>query len=255
MSVPGGAAEHSYVVEVTPSDLVVRIGGSAGGIVFSARRWVTDELDAFKRDNAGEPLDCDYEHRIEAISLVGTYLGLRDEFYASCPPEAHPAEETRLLTFDLARGGGEPRRQESVVALTDLFPAEVIRTGLQGARLFQQFLSGTQPPTLEALLDEVVDRYGEGPNDCFYVPHDLLGRFAIAGTADGHAAVVIGLPGAGPCRSNLTDVRLVLDAPSDLRPALADAAAAGAGFFSGTAGGAPSITIRLQIGRGATPPE
>jgi len=250
----GSAAQQDYVVEVTPSDLLVRSGVRRTEVVYSARRWAENELHAFLGFNAGRPLNCDYEHRIEAISLVGPYLGLRDAFYASCPPEAHPAEETRLLTIDLSASRPDLRHPGMAVAATDLFPADAIRASLQNAPQLRPLLPNTSPRTLKALLSAVAGKYGTDPDDCFYVARDLLNRFAFVGSEDSHAVVALGLPGAGPCRTNLTEIRLALDAPRALQPALANAAEGRAGFLPGAGSVAPVITIRLQVGQGAMAP-
>lgn len=242
----GRAAQPDFSVTLTGSDLTV---GQTGQAVpaFSAQRWARQELSALLRASGRSAPSCDYRQRVELIALVGSLLSLRETLQADCPPEAHPTEESKLLTFDLAAASRAPSHPLKPLTLTELFPAEKVLTGLLASSTLHALLPTPAPTRLASLLHGLADQSGAGPDDCFVVPPDLLSRFALANFKDAVANVQLGLPGDGPCRTNLTPVTLSLKPSIDLARLLDNAAAGRNGFVSKDRATSPTITVRIQV--------
>ena len=83
-------------------------------------------------------------------------------------------------------------------------------------------LHGTDIPTE---LGALVNALAETPpvvdgKHCYSFPSDLLARFVLYHSEGTYVAVRLGLPGAGPCRYELTEIGLLLKMPEALKPAL-----------------------------------
>ncbi len=256
-----------YEVRWTASEIDVRRGDRR---VFSAREWANEGLTHFIAANrsAGETRapDCNYRRSIRIVSMVGSMLSLEDSSEISCRQEAHPGGMTRLITVDLSKSGSlahaggdalgqvDTAKPERAVLLTSLFPAADVLAALAAASPVRGVLRAVnaKPATLPALLSAIADARGEG-DACFIVPSDLLSAFAFD-RMDGQRVIVrLGLPGDGPCRTNLTTSDLSFAIPAALAPALQNAASGAAGFLEarGEQIAAGRVTvITLHSGRG-----
>jgi hypothetical protein len=200
---PWSCSRAGFHVEWSGTDIVAGRDG-APGPGFSARAFATADYTAVKQDAADlQPASVGVSHEFRVLSLAGPLLGLRDEQDVNVVPSAHPGGETALRTIDL--------RSSQLVALTDLFQPNDIRSGLLADPFLKPALDDA-PPTPEAIVAELGNNVNRIPGACASAPDDLLARFAIVGGDSTGFLVRIGLPGAGPCRYNLTQVGLHLPA-------------------------------------------
>ena len=165
--------------------------------------------------------ECVREIKVTPVAWIAPLLGLREAIYQTCPREAHPGGETRLttLTIDLERHSQGPPRP---VVLTELFDANVVYRALRADPFVVKAFGGGEIPTDLAAL---VKALAETPpvmdgKHCYSFPEDLLARFVLHHSEGTHVAVRLGLPGAGPCRYELTELGLLLPMPDALKPAL-----------------------------------
>jgi hypothetical protein len=204
--------------------------------VFSAREFAQQGLRQFvalaQDPESKQVPDCAYERRFRLLAVVGSLLSFSDQYYASCPREAHPGGETRFTTIDLTKRGrvsysgpnafGEvrPGQAGKAVQLTDIFSEEDIYNRLKAdpkiARLLAQDDPHTNPKRLSDLLNALTGKIGSSP-DCFSVPSDLLTRFAFRHLDATGTTIELGLPGAGPCRDDLTTILLKLPTSPKIR--------------------------------------
>ncbi len=252
------------------NDITVRRSGRR---VFSARDWAGAELAHFVAANAtdekGRPPDCTYRQAVRIVSLVGAMMSLEDSVTITCRREAHPAGLTRLITVDLSAAGPladagrdaigrvDPRRPGRAMLLTGIFPAADVMSALAGTTPLRDVLrrKGIRPRTLPEFVGTVTDASGEG-DACFVVPPDLLASFAFDRIEGDRVVVRLGLPGDGPCRSNLTTADLTFALPASLAPAVRRAGTGEAGFLAdrGRRIAAGRVTtIDLRSGRGGGP--
>lgn len=165
--------------------------------------------------------ECVREIKATPVAWIAPLLGLREEILQSCPREAHPGGETRLTTLalDLDRHSQGPPRP---LVLTDLFEPAVVYEALRHDDLVVKALHGSDiPAELGALVKALADTppVVDGKH-CYSFPSDLLARFVLHHSEGTHVAVRVGLPGAGPCRYELTELGLLLRMPEALKPAL-----------------------------------
>ena len=96
-----------------------------------------------------------------------------------------------------------------MLALSDLFAEAAIRTALLAAPAVRR-LAPRPVNRLPDLLRQMDRGAARVPELCVSVPADSLTRFAlVAADAEG-VAVRLGLPGAGPCREQMTELMLRL---------------------------------------------
>lgn len=256
-----------YSIDWTTADLVAR---RAGKPVFSAREWAKAGLTHFVKVNragGAPPGDCDYRRTIRLLAVVGSRLSLADQAEFTCRREAHPGGITRLLTVDLAEtgplaeagrdaiGAVDPAHPGRAVLLTALFPEPEILSALARTPALHAALADQKamPATLPDLVGAVANASGTG-DACYTVPPDLLASFAFGRLAGGHVLVELGLPGDGPCRSNLTVSELSFTIPPALAAPLQQADRREAGFLASAGrdwAESPATTIVLHTGRGA----
>lgn len=218
-----------YAITWNASDLVARKGAV---VVFSARAFakagLAHYIEVGKDPDTGKMPNCSYERRFRLLAVVGPRISFSDQYYASCPKEAHPSGETRFVTLDLNRpgtvayagsdefGNFAPDHLGKVLQLTDLFSDRDIYSALVGADVIRRVLDDTKskPTDLQSLLTIIAGQSGRQPN-CFLVPDNLLTHFALRRIGSDGIGVQIGIPGDGPCRDELTPVPLLfaLSAP------------------------------------------
>jgi hypothetical protein len=175
---------------------------------------------SFRRERAAAgdaDAGCMREIKVTPVAWLMPLLSLREELYQSCPRAAHPGGETRLTTLavDLNEHSlGSPRP----VVLTELYDAAVVSEALRRDPLVEKALQGKDVP---AELGALVRALAETPpvldgKHCYSFPEDLLSRFAFHHREGSNVAVRLGLPGAGPCRYELTELGLLLPIPAIL---------------------------------------
>lgn len=198
-----------------------RSTNGAGEPAFSARAFAVSGFAIARHElESGDVDSVTMERKLSVVSLVGPLLALRDEAYVNYSGTAHPGGETRFWTIDLRRTGAlnlSPDDPFSVIGdasgrlidLRGLFAAADIRSGL-AADAFVRRAAPHPSDTLDDLLRDFGDGAGSVQGACFSVPADLLSSFAITGVERSEVTVRIGLPGAGPCRYELTQLGLRL---------------------------------------------
>lgn len=219
-------------------------------------RWTTQDLTAALADplpnasfslagelrrsfeaKAVEPSNpCVTESKVVVLSVVGSIVSYLETRTSHCEREAHPSGETRITSLDLA-GLGAPEAsggRAKPIKLTDLFSEGSVFAALRKDSVVREALERTDdaPTTLGALVralsssPPVLD-----DKRCYAFPDDLLARFAFHHLEQNMVAVRIGIPGAAPCRENLTMLGILLPVPSSLADALNAAASKGQGFL------------------------
>lgn len=252
--------------ELNQADRTIWAGRSGG----YALRWSTTEIKATSMNTptdvrfsakaiAGKAFDeykaimtsieepstpqCTYERTFTLLSVVGSIITLRDNYYSSCSGEAHPAGETRLLALDLAKTGGVSYDEEmhidinhpgQVIKLTDLFPeADIVQALLADPFVRKNMLDAqvkSPPKTLAEFLNSLAITNSE--EVCLTIDDDWLTRFSFHHIESGRVAIRLGFSGSGPCRERLTEIGLLLPIPPSLKPALALAASNREGFLA-----------------------
>ena len=191
---------------------------------FSYESWAewSFRQEVAKWDDVDAGTACRRDIKVTPVSWLLPLLALREATYQSCGSEAHPGGETRYTTLwiDLNEHSlGSPRP----VVLTELYEAAVIARALSGDALVQKALKGREVP---AELGELVRALAETPpvveeRHCYAFPEDLLARFVIHHQEGEKVAVRLGLPGAGPCRYQVTELGLLLPKPKLLEETFA----------------------------------
>jgi len=187
-------------------------------------------------ENAPPSVPCVTSNRVSLLSVVGTIVSARVTTMTTCEREAHPAGETRVLSLDLAAfaAAGAKSPAAKVVKLTDYFPSSAVFESLRKDSVVREALesSGVRPTTLPQLLEALA---ASAPvmddKRCYAFPDDLLSRFAFHHREGNQVAVRLGLPGAGPCRENLTQIGLLLPVSPALARAITAAASREEGFL------------------------
>ncbi len=255
---------NGYNISWTSTDLLANKGPVR---VFSAREFAKQGLAHFIAVNKedGKMPACSYERHFRLLAVVGNLVSFSDGSYASCKKEAHPGGETRFTTIDLARaepipysghdafGQINPRHPGKSLRLSDLFPEEEIYTKLKAdpgiARVLSQDGANLTPKNLAELLQDLSGKLGENP-DCFSVPDDLLTRFAFRRIRPAAVTIELGLPGAGPCRDDITPVLLEFPMSESLKTRLGAAGTVSAPFIKDAdwQEGKDETVIRLRTG-------
>jgi hypothetical protein len=160
---------------------------------------------------------CTRETDVAVLSIVGSLLSYRETRETSCAAEAHPGGETIYATLNVAVA-----RERSSMVLDALFPQAAIATALRADKVVQGSLGTAKVGT--GLADLVKTLADSSPvataSACYEFPQDLLARFAFHHVSDGRVAIRIGLPGAGTCRTQLTQLGIMLPVPQPLAVAL-----------------------------------
>jgi hypothetical protein len=238
-----------YCIDWTTTDITAaKAGTSSGALALSS-----ELRSAFNRDEAelrsdratsispqaapAESDACTREVNTTLLSVVGPVLSIRNTEMTTCRAEAHPAGETRIIAVDLAKAApqGASGAELNPVPLTDYVPANAILSALRKDSLVQKVLkaTGSSPATLDQLVDDLASAppvLEDGR--CYSFPDDLLTRFTFHSIKNDQVAVRIGLPGAGPCRENLTMIGIQVPAPRHLMSALRLAASRKEGFLN-----------------------
>jgi hypothetical protein len=191
----------------------------------AAERQLSDDADAPPEQSVG------VTRKISVVSLVGRYLGLKDESVVVSSAAARPGGQTRYWTIDLASArppGFDPEtpfqadmtNAGAVAAATSLFVEADLLAGLKRDRLLKRAIP-RDTATLAGALTALAAAPPPG-DQCYAIPPDLLTRFVLLAVKDGRAAIRIGLPGAESCHDRLTPIGLSLplqpEAAEALRP-------------------------------------
>lgn len=218
-------AHHRSPVTLAVSETDIKLPFGYGGMrTFSYESWAEwsfrHEMAAAGATEDKGP-ECVREIKVTPVAWITPLLGLREAIYQTCPEEAHPGGETRFTTLaiDIARHAQGPPRP---VVLTEIFEAAVVYEALRHDDLVVKALHGSDIPTELAALVKALSETSpvvEGKR-CYSFPEDLLARFVLHHSEGTHVAVRLGLPGAGPCRYELTELGLLLPMPDALKPAL-----------------------------------
>ncbi|HEX8651106.1 MAG TPA: hypothetical protein VF708_09710 [Pyrinomonadaceae bacterium] len=236
-----------YTLRWSTTEIKASAAKTPTDILFSARAIAKKDFDEFNAVMTGtddpSPPDCTYERTFTLLSVVGSLVSLRDNYYSSCTGEAHPAGETRLLTLDLAKPGQVDYDEEmdtdinnpgKVIKLTDLFPeTDIVQALLADPFVRKNMLNPeikSTPKTLEEFLNSIAMTNSE--EVCLTIDNDWLTRFAFHHIENGKIAVRLGFSGLGPCRERLTEIGLLLPIPTSLKSPLALAASAKEGFLA-----------------------
>jgi hypothetical protein len=206
-----------------------------GAPVFSASAFAAAGFAAARRaidDSGSRPKTSTFTvtRTFRIVSLAGPYLALEDESVTDLTGSAHPGGETRFWTVDLSRDAAPkfdsddpfaaaPGDAGSLVLAPQLFEEAEFLAALKhdsvvGAAIPSE--TGTLAEGLQALAGSDADFGGR----CVEIPADLTSRFALIGLEAGRALVRIGLPGAGPCRYNLTQLGLKVKLRADAATAV-----------------------------------
>jgi hypothetical protein len=187
------------------------------------------DMQALRADNAMRGvLPCTRETTASVLSIVGSLLSYRTTRETTCAREAHPEGETRFATINLA-----DERENASVVLDALFPQAAVASALREDKLVKSNLPADRAHGSLADLTAALATVGGvvTPSDCFEFPEDLTARFAFHHVDGGRVAVRFGVPGAGPCRTRLTQLGVMLAIPQSLAGPLALAATAQEGLL------------------------
>lgn len=258
-----------YALRWSTAEISAHSSRTSTDVRFSAKAIARKDFADYKSSmmSVEEPdtPHCIYERTFTLLSVIGSLVSVRDNYYSSCTGEAHPAGETRLLAFDLAKPGAVAYDEEmntnlanpgKVIKLTDLFPeADIVQALLADPFVKKNMLNPeikSPPKTLEEFLNSLAMTNSE--EVCLTIDDDWLTRFAFHHIENGKVAVRLGFSGLGPCREKLTELALLLPIPPSLKTPLALAASTKEGFLmtdlKKIAGGKVTKIV-FQIGKGA----
>jgi hypothetical protein len=241
---------RGVTLDVLPTDVTLTQAGEQRPF-FSLRAFEAERLrreldgDGAKGDlrDSDSMKGCVRTIEVVPLAFTGDLLSLRETSETICPREAHPAGEARFATFAITRASESKRKPgdtgapmtTALVPLTEWVPAAALFTSLRRNALVRAALaSASSPPTT---LAELVAAAAESPpvvvekKSCHAFPEDLLERFAPSHVEGGKLAVRLALPGAAVCRTQLTELGIVVPLPRPLRAALTEASAGRAGFL------------------------
>jgi len=223
-----------FTIQWSATDINARQAG--GALVFSAKSLAQSGFKEFRDINTdsttGQADKCVYQRNFTLLSVVGSIISFRDNYYSSCEGEAHPAGETRYTAIDLAKPGAVSYKDEmefdlsdpgKAVKLTDIFDETDIFNALRNDSLVKEAFADS--PSQPRSLNELVESFGGNVSDkhCYSVDRDMLTRFAFHHLEKGKVAVRLGFSGAGPCREYLTEIGILLPIPPSHKTALAQA--------------------------------
>jgi hypothetical protein len=237
-----------YALRWSTAEIKATAAKSPTDIRFSAKAIAQRAFDEFKDIETGmeEPATphCRYERNLTLLSVVGSLISVRDNYYSSCAGEAHPAGETRLLAVDLSKSGAVLYNAEmdtdinnpgKVVKLTDLFSeADIVRALLSDPFVQKNMLDPEKKQSPPKNLEEFLNSLGLSISEeaCLTIDDDWLTRFAFHHIENGKVAVRLGFSGLGPCRERLTEIGLLLPIPPALKTPLALADSNREGFLT-----------------------
>lgn len=179
-----------------------------------------------------EVRDCEDETKVQLVSFAPPLLGLRESRMFNCvgkdgaPSSAHPAGGSQLVTYAVRDG--------AVVAaqVGDWFDNGALRDALLKDPLVRARLAGEKPASLDDLVAFLAHKEAPiDPKHCFEFSEDLLGQFVVHHLEGAQVALRLGLPGAAPCRFNLTQLGVALPVPAPLEASLRKASAGQEGAF------------------------
>ena len=216
----------------TTEDLVVQTGGKTLRLL---RPRAEKEWQAFRQENATEipKSGATFEKAEVPLSVVGPYVSFEETDYANAGG-AHPSVERRFVTWRVTASGAQP------VSLLDLFPEPAVLKALLADEVVQAGLKAAGAPEPKSLADLVQALQGQElhapKEECTYeFTPDLASRFAFHHVEGKQVAVRLSLPPlAGACRTQLTQLGLLLPIPPALAAPLQQAAARKAGFLMKT---------------------
>jgi hypothetical protein len=219
-----------YRVRLTRDDIVVSRGTRTVLSIRDALDTIPDRAVAVDvGDTAGS--NCEEDHAVRILSLVGSILSLEDDFDYNCDGAAHPGRYNRFVAIDLARterdgvravDGGMVLGRE--ISLEEIFPEQELLEALLADAVVRKQLEGSQqtPATLAELVEQV-----QGSRLCAYAfEPDMLRRFSFHHVEGDKVAVRIALShGCEAERGRITQIGLLLRIPEALRSELAAASA------------------------------
>jgi len=193
--------------------------------------------------------DCTYERNIKLLSVLGTLVSFEDGYFDYCGG-AHPSEDTRFTTVDLAGVGdisyvrqrdtpmmnvdlGNPGR---IVKLTDYFSHQEILHAILADPVMKTAISDLRLPKAPRKLDDLPTLFASSSyelgNSGFELRPDFLTRFAFHHVEGNKVAVRLGLPPHyGANRTQHMQIGLLLPIPESLRQPVALAAPRREGFL------------------------
>jgi hypothetical protein len=219
-------------IQWTTRDLSAR-SDAGQGETWSLASDLRKEYEKASSDSEGSG-PCRGEEKITLLSVVGTFVSFERATYTECAHAAHPGGETRYATLDLKEVASH-RALARPVELGDLFPPQAVFEALSKDGVVRKALAapghgkGTAPKTLPELAKRLSLSVLDEP--CATFPLDLMNRFAFHHLDARRVAVRVGVPGAGPCREQLTQLGLLLDAPPSVALDMVEGADQRAGFL------------------------
>ena len=224
-------ASGGYRVHWTSANITAGAIRGMPGSGFSVRRFAAASFALLRQEmRVMHAPGVSMRRRFTVVSLIGPLLGLRDEASYSYARAAHPGGETRYWTIDLRRHGALALSRYDPFAIDPSVPDVAERPELALDRLAsppppQGGVSGRRDRGWRGFLDKAEQHARNRTDACLWNPPDSLYRFAITGADRGSVAIVIGFPGEGDCRDNLTEISLRLPRGA-LRPAFRSALSA-----------------------------
>lgn len=217
--------DHDITASAADGKPVFRASDFAQGSEAAAERQLGDGPDAPPEQTIG------VTRKIGVVSLIGRYLGIRDESVVVSSAAALPGGQTRYWTIDLAAArapGFDPEtpfqadmaNAGALVTATSLVAEADLLAGLKRDRLSKRAIAHDTATLAGALA--ALAAAPPPADECYAIPPDLLTRFVVTAVKDGKAAIRIGLPGAESCRYRLTPISLSLPllAAAETLPAL-----------------------------------
>jgi hypothetical protein len=214
-----------------------------------AQKGFEDFAKAYTAGNTALIADCQYDRNFTVVSIVGTVISIEDQYSDYCGG-AHPSQETRFTTVDLAKTGEvsyatgkdtpmmdvDISRRGRIAVLTDYFSQEVILRALLDDKVVHKAISDMNvaetPRDLTALSLLFVKNYYELGNTGFELRPDFLTRFAFHHVEGREVAVRLGLPAHyGANRSQHMEIGLLLPITEALRQPLGLAAVRAQGYL------------------------
>ncbi|MES1166309.1 MAG: hypothetical protein ABUR63_11150, partial [Verrucomicrobiota bacterium] len=186
---------RGVVLAVDDADVTLTRKGD-GRPFFSYRAF---EAERFQRDLAllrdggapDETKGCVRRIKVMPIAWAGVLLSVRQSSQTSCPREAHPADESRFVTFAVSAGGGQKNEDADAlkaeapaavtpVSLTEWVGEQAVFAALRKDPLVRKALTdaAAPPTTLGVLLNLLIESppvVGD-KRHCYAFPDDLLRR-------------------------------------------------------------------------------
>ena len=224
-------SNQNFSVTLTTTD-VIAVNRQTGQAVFSAKNFEHDEFLLLRAQSGLSATDTTpfwVGHKITVISLLGPYLGLRDDTDIEEGSGAIPGGGSRYWTIDLRHGETyhlDPNTPLAVLpdggAITSLAtfysPAQ-IAAQLAADSFIRKLVPASPGATPTGILDEASSA---SANACFDIPNDIRTSYVIVAinsspAPTGQAGIRLGLPGQPSCRTKLTTLGLTFPLSADLR--------------------------------------